>query len=64
MTAQNFIGTIGATENTQTVGRFNLSKGKDDKSLLKKMKKTAVKPIGRTVGSFKSLRFMSSEKVK
>ena len=54
MKAQNIIGTIGATNNIPTVGSV-------DKQLLKRMKKSAVKPIGRTIGSFKSLRFMSNE---
>jgi len=57
MKAQNIIGTIGATENTPTVGSV-------DKSILKRMKKSAVKPIGRTVGSFGSLRFMSHVQTK
>lgn len=64
MQIQNKLATIGATENTQTVSRFDLSKNNDDKSLIKRMKKTVVKPIGRTLSSFGSLRFMSSEKTK
>lgn len=57
MQAQNIVGTIGATKHTPTVGSV-------DKSLLKRMKKSAVTPIGVKVHSFRSLRFMSNEKTK
>lgn len=33
---------------------------KTDKQLLKRMKKSVVKPIGRTIGSFRSLAFLST----